>query len=64
MVEASLVIPVIITVIITVIYIIMGLYQLVEQNCELHNGLLERANETSAIGGFIRKIDFMKGLFE
>lgn len=64
MVEASLIIPVIITVIITIIYIIMALYQLVEQNCELHNYLLERVNETSAVGSFVRRIDFMKGLFE
>ncbi len=64
MVEASLIIPVIISVIIMMIYIIMGLYQLVEQNCTLHNSLLEEAKGTSAVGVFIRGIDFMKGLFD
>ncbi len=64
MVEASLIIPVIITVIIMIIYIIMGLYQLVEQNCDLHNRLLEEAKQVSAVGGYVRRIDFMKGLFE
>lgn len=64
MVEASLIIPVIITVIILIIHINMGLYQIVEHNCELHNSLLEEVNETSAVGSFVRRIDFMKGLFE
>lgn len=64
MVEASLIIPLIITVIITMIYINMGLYQFVEQNCELHNSLLEEAKENFEVGDFVRRIDFMKGLFE
>jgi len=62
LVEASLIIPVIITVIITLIYIIMGLYHLVEQNCEFHHSLLMREEDTFSIGDFVRKIDFMKGL--
>ena len=64
MVEASLIIPVIISVIIMIIYIIMGLYQLVDQNCGLHNGLLKEAKGSFAVGVYIRGIDFMKGLFE
>lgn len=64
MVEASLIIPVIISVIIMIIYIIMGLYQLVAENCALHNCLLAEGKEASVVGSFIRKIDFMKGLFE
>jgi len=64
MVEASLVIPVIITVIIAMIYINRELYQLVEQNCEFHSRLLEGAKENFAVGDFVRRIDFMKGLFE
>jgi len=64
MVEAALIIPVIITVIITMIYINMGLYQLVEQNCEFHNSLLVEAKENYLVGDFVRRIDFMKGLFE
>jgi len=64
MVEAALIIPVIITVIITMIYINMGLYRLVEQNCEFHNSLLAGTKENYLVGDFVRRIDFMKGLFE
>lgn len=64
MVEASLIIPIIISVIISMIYINMDLYQIVRQNCELHNSLLVETNENSAVGSYIRRIDFLKGLFE
>lgn len=64
MVEAALIVPMIILVIVGIIQINAALYHLVEVNCRNHSAELNAVNDSGELDGFIRKVDFMKGLLE
>jgi len=59
-----MIIPLVILVVVGIIQVTTALYGEVDAHCRNHSAELASVNEGGELGDFVRKVDFMKGLYQ